>query len=116
MYGTGKEAALTKVGTDTLFHEEAKDFNHPGATKDVILVVGEKSLLCLYNCRPDEGLGFAKFCQKVGTRTTFVKPESRPPTSVAAAYHSLRVFYVDRPRTHDSENNLFCCSLFDHKP
>lgn len=96
LYGIGKGVALTKIRTDALFREQANDFNRPDATKDEIIVAGEKSLLCLYNCRSDEGLDwlrYTKFCQKVATGTTFMQSESLPPTSAAASYHSRRVYF-----------------------
>lgn len=34
-----------------------------------------------------------RFCQKVATGTAFVRPESLPPTSAAAKFHSLKVYH-----------------------
>ena len=34
-----------------------------------------------------------RFHQKIASRTSFVKPEHLPPTSSAAKYHSLCVFF-----------------------
>ena len=96
IHGIGKGVALTKIRTDALFREQANVFNHPGASKDEVIMAGEKALLCLYNCRSDESLDslrYTKFCQKVATGTTLVQPESLPPTSAATGYHSLRVYF-----------------------
>ena len=38
-------------------------------------------------------LRLQRFHQKVATSTSFVQPESLPPTSSAAKYHSLRVYH-----------------------
>ena len=56
IHGIGKGVALTKIRTDTLFREQANVFNHPGASKDEVIMAREKALLCLYNCRSDESL------------------------------------------------------------
>ena len=68
IHGIGKGVALTKIRTDALFREQANVFNHPGASKDEVIMAGEKALLCLYNCRSDKSLDslrYTKFCQKV---------------------------------------------------
>ena len=96
IHDIGKGVTLTKIRTDALFHEQANVFNHPGASKDEVLMAGEKSLLCLYNCRSDESLDslrYTKFCQKVATGTTLVQPESLQRTSAATGYRSLRVYF-----------------------
>ena len=88
-HGIGKGVALTKIRTDALFREQANVFNHPGASKDEVIMAREKALLCLYNCRADkslDSLGYTKFCKKVAPGTTLVQPESLPPTSVAIGY------------------------------
>ena len=49
-----------------------------------------------YNGKPGElldSLPYQHFCQKVATNTSHVQPQSLPPTSAAAKYHSLRVFF-----------------------
>jgi len=95
IHDIGKGVALTKIRTNTLFREQANIFNHPGASKDEVIMAGEKALLCLYNCRPDESLDslrYTKFCENVATGTTLVQAESLPPTSAATEYHSLRVY------------------------
>ena len=95
--GTGKGVALKKLTSDAFFYQQAKVFNHPAATKEEIVLAGEKVLLCLYNCKsPDESLDslcYIRFCQQVATGTSFVQPESLPPMPVAAAYHSQRVYF-----------------------
>ena len=97
---SGLHRILQRVSTDedqkgALFREPTNILNLPDAAKNEIIVAGEKSLLCLYNCRSDKGLDSlrcTKFCQKVATGTTFLQPESLPPTSTAASYHIQRVY------------------------
>ena len=97
LHGIGKGVALKKLATDPLFYEQAEASNRPAATKEELVLAGEKALLCPYNSKsPDENLDslrYTRFCQKVAPVTSSVQPESLPPTSVAAAYHSQRVFF-----------------------
>jgi len=98
LHGIGKAAALKKIETDSRFLQQAEIFDRPAgrATKEDIIVAGEKALLSLYNDGSEEkldSLRYTRFCQKVATGSSFVQPESLPPTSAAAAFHSLRVYY-----------------------
>jgi len=65
--GIGKGAAMKKLTNDGLFYQHAKAFNRPGATKEDIVLAGEKTLVCLYNCKsPNESLDslrYTRFCQ-----------------------------------------------------
>ena len=62
-----------------------------------VVEAGEKALLCLYNNKPANesliSLRYTRFCQNVATEKSFLQPESLPPTSSAAAYHSQRVYF-----------------------
>ena len=40
-----------------------------------------------------DSMRYTMFCRKAASRTISVQPESLPPTSAAAAFHSLRVFF-----------------------
>jgi len=96
LHGIGKGVALKKIITDALFREQAGVFNRPSVTKEDVILAGEKALVCLYNGRSDESLDslrYTRFCHKIATGTTFVQSECLPPTSAAAVYHSLRVYY-----------------------
>ncbi|KAK3743952.1 hypothetical protein QZH41_002713 [Actinostola sp. cb2023] len=98
LHGIGKAAALKKIETDSRFLQQAEIFDRPAGrvTKEDIIVAGEKALLSLYNDGSEEkldSLRYTRFCQKVATGSSFVQPESLPPTSAAAAFHSLRVYY-----------------------
>ena len=39
-----------------------------------------------------DGLRFAKCCDKVDTNMVHIGPQTLPPTSAAAIYHSMRVY------------------------
>jgi len=45
LHGIGKGVALKKLTTDVLFYQQAEAFNRPSATKEEIVLVGEKALL-----------------------------------------------------------------------
>ena len=53
-------------------------------------------LVNVYNGTPGESLDslrYKRFCEKVATTTMCIRPQTLPPTSAAAKYHSLRVYY-----------------------
>jgi hypothetical protein len=96
LYGIGKGAALNKFITSYDFREQATVFGTPSASTADVVAAGENALVCLYNGKPGEGLNSLRhnrFCEKVATSTSHVQPQSLPPTSAAAKYHSLRVYY-----------------------
>ena len=96
LYGIGKGAALKKFITNYDFREQATVFGTPSASTTDVVAAGENALVCLYNGKPGEGLNslrYDRFCEKVATSTSHVQPQSLPPTSAAAKYHSLRVYY-----------------------
>lgn len=96
VYGIGKGVALKKFTISSDFREQAMVFDtHSASTTDVV-EAGEKALVCLYNGKLGEGLNslrYKRFCEKVATSTSHVLPMSLPPTSAAAKFHSLRVYY-----------------------
>ena len=64
-------------------------------SKDEIVKAGEQVIVCLYNGNPGgglDGLLFCRYCEKVSTSTFQIQPQSLPPTSAAASYHSMRVY------------------------
>ena len=95
VYGLGKGAALKKFISSAYFREQAEVFNRErNSTRDEILLAGENALVCLYGGRPGETLDhlrYVKYCEKVASRSTRIQPQSLPPTSCAAGFHSLRV-------------------------
>ncbi|KAK3709221.1 hypothetical protein QZH41_004579 [Actinostola sp. cb2023] len=96
VHGLGKGVALKKVADNAEFRDQALVFIHSAASREDVIKAGEKALVCLYNGKVDENLDFlryTRFWQKVATGTIGVQPESLPPTSAAAAYHSLRAYF-----------------------
>ena len=58
-------------------------FNKPDATHAEIEQAGETALKSLYRCEKYEDLNRArlqKFCEKVSSSTTYVEPQTLPPT------------------------------------
>ena len=71
-------------------------FNKIGQAKEDIVVLGERTLVSLYGGATEEGLDvsrYMRFCDKISKGTSHVEPRTHPPTSAAAMYHSLRVYY-----------------------
>ena len=62
----------------------------------MIAETGEKLLVDIYNGNDGDTLDkfrLVKYHEKVSTGSKQVQPKVLPPTSVAAKYHSYRVFY-----------------------
>ena len=67
-------------------------FNEGGKEQDEVIRVGEKALLLLYSNKIEEtldGLWHKNFLDKVLIKLGQVEPNSQPPTSSSAKYHSL---------------------------
>ena len=50
----------------------------------------------LYNGKPGESLDslrYKRFCEKIATNTSRIHPQTLPPTSATAKYHSLQVYF-----------------------
>ena len=95
LYGIGKGVSLKKFFASQHFRDQAQVFNNTSASKEDVVAAGEKALVCVYNGKSDEGLDslrYRRYCEKVATNTSQVQPQSLPPTSAAARYHSLRVY------------------------
>ena len=59
-------------------------------------MAGERALVSLYGGAKEEGLDVLRyrwFCDNISKGTSHVEPRTLPPTSEAAMYHSLRVYY-----------------------
>ncbi len=60
-----------------------------------IAAAGEEVLVSLYNGKQNERidvLRYKHFCEKVATSVSHVHPQTLPPSSAAAKYHSFRVY------------------------
>ena len=96
VFSLGKGSALKYIRLDSYFTKQAPIFLDENATENDIINAGEAALVSLYKgtaCETLDDLRLLRFHQKVANSTTFVQPEHLPPTSSAAKYHSLRVFY-----------------------
>ena len=96
VHGIGKGASLKKFLFSHYFRAQAQVFNNISASKKDVVAAGEKALVCLYNGKSDEGLDslrYRRYCEKVVTNISRVQPQSLTPTSAAAMYHSLRVYF-----------------------
>ena len=96
LYGISKGRPLKKFVSDTHFREHVKVFDSLSVSKEEIVNAGEQLIVCLYNWKPEEGLDglrFRRYFEKVSTGTFQIQPQSLPPTSAAASYHSMRVYH-----------------------
>ena len=74
----------------------AEAFNSPSATAEEISTAGEQVLVTIYNSKPGETLDFVRykrFCEKVARNTSHIQPQTLPPTSAAAKFHSLHIYF-----------------------
>ena len=75
--------------------EKVEQFCKKDATVDDVIDAEEAALLCLYSGKEGDnldGLRYAKFCDKVTINKVHISPQTLPPTSAAARYHSMRVY------------------------
>lgn len=96
LYGIGKGVVLKKFRNDSCIKQQAVIFNDESSTKGEIEAAGHATLVSLYKGTANDDLDslrHERFCQKVATSTTFVHPQSLPPTAAATRYHSLRVYF-----------------------
>ena len=96
LYSIGKGVALQKFKRENSFRCLSKIFTSPSSTKEEIIAAGEKLLLLVYGQEGDvtlDKLRLTRFCEKVASSMKVVSPESLPPTSAAASFHSLRVYH-----------------------
>ena len=95
LYGIGKGMSLSKFKASGMFREQAKVFCSDSAPTHDVIEAGEKAVVLLYNGMLTDALDslrHKRFCEKVASKTTHIKPQSLPPTSAAVKYHSLRVY------------------------
>lgn len=95
IHGFGKGVALTKINNQS-FLNAALVFDKVGATEAEIEAAGNQAFLAMYNCKPSDNLSAAryrKYMEKLASSNKRVEPQSLPPTSNAAKYHSHRVYY-----------------------
>ena len=64
--------------------------------KGIIISAGEKAVVSPYGGEKDESLDMLRnrrFFDKVTQKSSPVEPQTLPPTTTAAKFHSLQVFY-----------------------
>ena len=95
LFGIDKGASLKRFRANITFREYAAVFDAYPATPSDVIAAGEKALVIIYNGKSTDSLDslrYQHFCDKVASKSSqHVKPQSLPPTSAAAKYHSLRV-------------------------
>ena len=99
--------ALKQPQSNVLFQDLSDLFTQEGATKKDIIAAGEEALIHIYMYNGKQGehgegmdvLRYKRFCEKVAKSSSFVEPQTLPPTSAATEYHSLRLCgYTSRSR------------------
>ena len=93
---SGKGTSLKKFKSSKHFQEQAKVFAVESATLKDISAAGEQVLVNVYNGTSAESLDYLcykRFCEKVATNTMCIHLQTLPPTSSAAKYHSLHVYF-----------------------
>ena len=94
IFGINKAVAFTKLKSAEAFGKYADIFLCP--TSNQQLIIGEKLLLLICGAKDEKTLDelrLFKFSQKIVTSTVAVQPESLGPTSNAASFHSLRIYF-----------------------
>ena len=96
IYGIGKATALKKAMTNKHFRKQAQVFESGTPTVEELVTVGEQAIVCVYGGNIGENLDdlrYKHFIEKVASSAAYVQGKNLPPTSAAAHYHSLRVYY-----------------------
>ena len=97
VFGIGKGAALKQLRSSENFHVQAEVFNGRSVTAEEIAYAGERALVSLYSGSREgdtlDQLRLQKFCQKVRSSSSYIQPQTLPPTSAAARYFSFRVYH-----------------------
>ncbi len=92
LFGLGKGIAVNKLKNDATFRQTAKIFSRTGQTRDTIIGSGEKAIVLLYGGKHGDGLDafrYQRCSDKVLNGAVLVEPQSLPPSSAAAKYHSF---------------------------
>ena len=94
LFGLGKGIVVKKV-SDSYFYKYGETFTKKDVSKEDVTFAGEKALVLLYggSYAGLDSLKYKRFSDKVSKSTSPVDPQFLAPTSAAAKYHSLRVYY-----------------------
>lgn len=96
LYGIGKKKGLQILKNNSTFVAAADTFNNPSAAVIDVVAAGEKALVAVYGGVSSDNLNklrYRKFTEMISRNTTCVQPQTLPPTSSAAKFHSQRVYY-----------------------
>ena len=96
IHSIGKGTILKKIQNDASLQAQAHIFQMPSLSKEMVATAGEKALILLYNGKLNEGLDalrYRKFCEKAAVGTSYVKPQTLPPTFASSKFHSYRVYH-----------------------
>ncbi len=97
LFKIGKGKSVEKLSSCPLFRKQALSFCSPTMPdRATVIDAGVQSIALLYGGKPGEHLDKVrarKFKKATLTSTTEVEVKNLPPTSDAAKYHSLRVFF-----------------------
>ena len=97
VFGIGKGVALKQLRNSEDLNIQAEVFNRRSVTTEEIAIAGERALVSLYSGSKKgntlDQLRLQKFCQKVGSSSSYVHPQTLPPTSAAARYFSFRIYH-----------------------
>ena len=96
LFGLVKGLAVKRIKSDFQLCQQAKVFNEIRQAKEDTIVTRERALISLYGGAKEEGLDvlrYRRFSDNISKGTSHVEPLTLPPTSAAAMYHSLRVYY-----------------------
>ena len=94
LYGIGKGTPIKKYDFYQHFREQAKLF-HSSLTVDEVVAAGDNALVSLYNGKQGDrldSLRYRRYYEKLASKKSHIQPHNLPPTSVAAKYHSIRVY------------------------
>ena len=96
LYGVGKSVSLKKFLKNDDLKKVALVFHNEILHRKRSQRQENTHWISFYNGSRDEKLDilrYRRFCEKVSTSKNHIKPQTLPPTSVAAKYHSRRVFF-----------------------
>ena len=96
IYGSGKATALKKAMTNEHFRKQAQVFESATPTVEELVTAGEQAIVYVHGGNIGENLDdllYKRFIEKVASSAAYVQGKNLPPTSAAAHYHSLRIYY-----------------------
>ena len=96
LFGIGKGASLKKLSTSDYFQQQAKIFDNESSTSEEITAAGENALVCIYGGKHGQNLNqlrYQRYIEKLASKKSSLQAQSLPPSSGAAKYHSLRVYF-----------------------